>query len=191
MRVGLLGGSFDPIHLGHLRAAENAREALGLETVLFVPAGLPPHKPARVLSPAADRLAMVVLATAGNPAFVASDAELRRPGPSYTVETLAELARDRPGDELFLIVGRDTLPEMATWREPQRLFSLCRVAVAGRGGVEGTALPPAGAQVVEVPGPELLLSATEVRQRVREGKSIRYLVADGVADYIAKRRLYA
>jgi nicotinate-nucleotide adenylyltransferase len=133
---------------------------------------------------------MVVLATASNPAFVAFDGELRRTGPSYTVETLAELAKDRPGDELYLIVGRDTLPELATWREPQRLFSLCRVAVAGRPGTQSAA-PPPGAQVVEVPGPELKLSATQVRQRVREGKSIRYLVADAVADYITKRKLYA
>jgi nicotinate-nucleotide adenylyltransferase len=186
-----MGGTFDPIHLGHLRAAENAREALALERVLFVPAGLPPHKPAGALSSATDRFAMVALAAATHPLFVPADLEIRRDGPSYTAETLTELARERPEDELYLIVGADTLPEMSTWREPERVFSLCTVAVAARpGGNDGKGTAPAGARVVAVPGPGLGVSATTVRQRVREGQSVRYLVPDAVADYIAKRRLY-
>ena len=191
MRVGVMGGSFDPIHLGHLRAAENAREALPLDLVLFVPAAEPPHKPTFTLSPARDRLAMVELAIAGNPSFVSSDLELRRSGPSYTVDTLAELARERRGDELFLLVGSDTLGEMATWREPERIFALSTIAVLDRPGAEAAPSPLPSARVVRVSGPGLFLSASEVRRRVREGLSIRYLLPDTVAAYIAAHGLYA
>jgi nicotinate-nucleotide adenylyltransferase len=191
-----MGGSFDPIHLGHLRAAENAREALSLEKVLFIPAGQPPHKPQGTVSSAVDRFSMVALGTAGHAVFVPDDLEIRRGGPSYTAETLDELAKGRPDAEIFLIVGADTLPEMKSWREPERIFALCTVAVASRpsdggGGPAHGGEAPNGARVVAVPGPGLPLSATAVRQRVREGRSVRYLVPDPVADYIAKRRLYA
>ena len=196
MRVGLLGGTFDPIHLGHLRAAENAREALGLDRVAFVPAGLPPHR-ARPASPALDRFAMVSLATAAHPAFVAWDVELRREGPSYTVDTVSGVLDERPSDTVVVIVGADTYPEMATWRDPERLFALCTVAVVARPG-EGSAgdsplrAPYPGARGVEsVSGPALPISSTQIRTRVREGRSVRYLVPDAVADYIAKRGLYA
>jgi nicotinate-nucleotide adenylyltransferase len=186
----VLGGTFDPIHLGHLRAAENAREALALDEVVFVPSGSPPHRTAP-LSSGLDRFAMVALATALHPAFVASDVELARGGPSYTADTLEELRRGRPGDALFLIVGSDTFPEMQTWKDPERLFALCTVAVADRPGA-AAAVPRAGAaaRVERVSGPGLAISATEVRQRVRERRSVRYLVPDGVADYIVKRGLY-
>jgi nicotinate-nucleotide adenylyltransferase len=189
VKVGVLGGSFDPIHFGHLRAAESAREALGLGLVLFIPAAEPPHKAKGELSAPEERLAMVRLAIRSNPAFGASDLEVRREGPSYTVDTLLALKSERTGDELFLIVGSDTLPEMASWREPQRLFALCTVAVVGRPGAR--ALPgPAGARTVAVAGPELPLSATAVRERARAGQSVRYLVPDLVADYIEERRIY-
>jgi nicotinate-nucleotide adenylyltransferase len=189
LRLGLLGGSFDPIHFGHLRAAENAREALALDEVLFIAAGDPPHKPEARLAPAADRLAMVALGTASNRAFSVSELEVARPGKSYTVDTLRSLRAERPGDELFLIVGGDTLPEMPSWREPQALFELCTVAVAGRPG-SPAGPPPAGARVVGVPGPELPISATVVREQARAGRSVRYLVPDAVAEYIETRRLY-
>jgi len=191
VKIGLMGGSFDPIHLGHLRAAENAREALSLHEVLFVPAASPPHKLAGSLSPARDRLAMVALATAGNPSFVPSDVELRRGGPSYTADTLAELKRERPEDELFLIVGSDTLGEMASWHEPARIFALATIAVASRPGMNGALAAPPSARVVRVEGPGLFLSASEVRRLLREGRSVRYLVPDAVSDYIASRRLYS
>jgi nicotinate-nucleotide adenylyltransferase len=188
---GVLGGTFDPIHLGHLRAAENAREALALDQVVFVPAGSPPHR-SQPLSSSLDRFAMVALATAFHPAFVTSDVELAREGPSYTADTLAELRRSRPTDALFLIVGSDTFPEMQTWKDPERLFAMCTVAVADRPGTENA--PPArsgsSGRVERVPGCGLPISATEVRRRVREGLSVRYLVPDAVADYIAKRGLY-
>jgi nicotinate-nucleotide adenylyltransferase len=190
LKQGVLGGTFDPIHLGHLRAAENAREALELDQVLFVPAGQPPHRTAPLTS-ALDRFAMVALATAGHPAFAASDVEIQREGPSYTADTLAALQARAPGHALYLIVGSDTFAEMATWRDPERLFASCTVAVAER---PGAAPPPAasesGARVERVPGPGLAVSSTEVRRRAREGRSVRYLVPDVVADYIVKRGLY-
>jgi nicotinate-nucleotide adenylyltransferase len=185
----VLGGTFDPIHLGHLRAAENAREALELDEVLFIPSGTPPHRTAP-LSPALDRFAMVALATAENPAFVASDVELTREGPSYTADTLAALRARAPQDALFLIVGSDTFPEMTTWREPERIFAACTVAVAERPGVPVAPTTGTAASVERVTGPGLAISATEVRRRVREGGSVRYLVPPAVADYIAKRGLY-
>ena len=191
MRRGVLGGTFDPIHLGHLRAAENAREALELDEILFVPSGSPPHRSGPLSHPL-DRYAMVAMATALHPAFVASDVEVAREGPSYTADTLAVLQARRPGDSLYLIVGSDTFAEMGTWRDPERVFASCTVAVAERPGAP-TAAPPAGtasARVTRLPGPGLAISATEVRRRVRKGASVRYLVPDAVADYIAKRGLY-
>lgn len=188
MRLGVLGGSFDPIHLGHLRAAESAREALGLDLVLFVPAARSPHK-AGVSAPGPDRYTMACLATAGQPAFQVSDAELRREPPSYTVDTLEQLAAQRPGDELWLIVGADTLADLGRWRSAARIFDLARVAVVARPGAAPTA-PPAGARVDPVGGPGLELSSSQVRELLAAGRSARYLVADAVAEYAAKRGLY-
>jgi nicotinate-nucleotide adenylyltransferase len=187
-----MGGTFDPIHLGHLRAAENAREALGLDRVVFVPAAQPPHRPGPGAS-ALDRFAMAALATAAHRPFEASDLELRRGGPSYTIDTVAALLAERPGS-LCLIVGSDTFEEMTGWRDAARIFASCHVAVVPRPGEEG--VPPAPpfeetAGVSLVPGPTLPISATTVRARVREGRSVRYLVPDPVADYIAKRGLYS
>jgi len=192
VRIGLYGGTFDPVHLGHLRAAENAREAMGLDLVAFLPAAVPPHRGAP-LSPAADRLAMARLATASHPRFEAWDAELRRPGPSYTVETVSSLLCERPSDSFVLVVGADTWPEIATWREPERLLSLVEVAVVDRPGypAEEPVAPFPGARGVRrAEGPSLPVSATEVRERARQGRSVRYLVPDAVADYIVARRLY-
>jgi nicotinate-nucleotide adenylyltransferase len=186
-----MGGTFDPIHLGHLRAAESVREALRLDEVAFVPSGVPPHRPGPHSS-ALDRYAMVSLATAGNRAFVACDAELRRQGASYTVDTVAALRAERPGAELVLILGSDAFAEIASWKDPERLFGLCSLAVVSRPG-EGAA-PPALAgssgRVEHVAGPGLAVSATAVRRRVSEGLSVRYLVPDAVAEYITKRGLY-
>jgi nicotinate-nucleotide adenylyltransferase len=192
MRRGVLGGTFDPIHLGHLRAAENAREALALDVVVFVPAGSPPHR-GQPISSGLDRFAMVALATALHPGFVACSVELSREGPSYTADTLAEMRGGGPADALFLIVGSDTFPEMPTWKDPERIFALCTVAVADRpGAAEAPARsrPAVPARVEHVSGPGLAISATDVRWRVREGKSVRYLVPDAVAEYIVKRGLY-
>lgn len=181
-----MGGTFDPIHLGHLRAAENVREGLGLDEVLFVPAHVPPHRNGPQSSPL-DRYAMVSLATASHPGFVPSDVELRRDGPSYTLATLEGLKAARPKDELFLIVGSDTVGEMKTWRGAEQIFSLCRVAVASRPGDDAGEAP---GRFEVVAGPGLPISATEVRRRVRDGQSVRFLVPEAVALYIEKRGLY-
>jgi nicotinate-nucleotide adenylyltransferase len=193
VRIGLYGGTFDPIHLGHLRAAETAREASRLDLVAFLPAAVPPHREAPV-SPAEDRLAMARLATAAHPRFEAWDAELRRPGPSYTVETVSTLVSARPSDSFVLVVGADTWPEMASWREPERLLSLVEVAVVDRPGHSGGELRPPfpGARGVRrAEGPSLPISATAIRERVARGLSVRFLVPDAVADYIEARRLYS
>lgn len=193
MRIGLYGGTFDPIHLGHLRAAETAREEMALDLVAFLPSAVPPHR-GSPLSSADDRLAMTRLATASHPAFEAWDLELRRPGPSYTVETVAAVLAERPRDVLVLVVGADTWPEMTAWREPARLFSLVEVAVVDRPGypLGRPEAPFSGARGVHrVEGPTLPISATAVRERARGGGSVRFLVPDPVAEYITRRRLYA
>lgn len=190
MNLGLLGGSFDPIHVGHLRAAENARESLDLQEVLFVPAQQSPHK-GTTTAGARARLEMVKLATASHPQFSASDLELRRPAPSYTVDTLVELRAARPYDRLFLIVGSDTFPELPTWRAASQLFELCTLAVVTRPGAappHASAMP--GARVALAEGPGLAVSSSELRLRLRAGLSVRYLVPDCVADYMAKQGLY-
>jgi nicotinate-nucleotide adenylyltransferase len=188
--MGLLGGMFDPIHLGHLRAAEIVREALTLDEVVFVPAGVPPHR-GRPVATGVDRYAMVALATAGDRAFVPSDIELRREGPSYTVETVAELRAEHPGSEIVLIVGSDNLPMIAEWREPRRLLEMCTVAVVERPG----SAPASPGQVPaerlhRIEGTALPIASRDLRERLRTGRSVRHLVPPPVADYIEKRSLY-
>lgn len=190
MKLGLLGGMFDPIHLGHLRAAEIVRESLGLDEVIFVPAGVPPHR-GRPAAAGLDRYAMVALATSTQRAFLPSDVELAREGPSYTVETVAQLRARHPQAEVFLIVGSDNLPMIAEWREPERLLEMCTVAVVER---PGSAPAPAGkvppARLRRVEGTTLPIASRDLRERIRAGRSVRHLVPDGVADYIEKRGLY-
>jgi len=189
LRIGLLGGSFDPIHLGHLRTAENAREGLHLDLVVLMPAASPPHRPAPLAS-AFDRYAMVALAAAGHPALLPSDLELRRDGPSYTVDTLEALGQAHPGAELVLIVGSDNLAKLGEWRQLQRIMELATLAVVERPGARaGTdAALPAG-RVRRVPGSEMPISSQDLRQRVKEGRSIRYLTPAAVAEYIDRRGL--
>lgn len=189
MIVGIIGGTFDPIHLGHLRAAETAREALGLSLVLFTPTGQPPHRDVP-RTPALDRWAMVCLATAPHACFEPLDVEINRPGLSYTIDTVEALRQMRPGDELALIVGSDTLAEMPSWKDPDRLVSLCRVAVVERPGAVAKSGVPLPAWAERVSGPALDISATMIRQRVAQGLSVRHLVPDAVADHIVKRGLY-
>jgi len=190
VKLGLLGGMFDPIHLGHLRAAEIVRESLGLDEVVFVPAGVPPHR-GKPAAAGIDRYAMVALATSTQRAFLPSDVELAREGPSYTVETVAQLRARHPQAEVFLIVGSDNLPMIAEWREPERLLEMCTVAVVER---PGSAPAPAGkvppARLRRVEGTTLPIASRDLRERIRAGRSVRHLVPDGVADYIEKRGLY-
>ena len=196
--LGMLGGTFDPIHLGHLAVADEAREALGLERILFVPAGLPPHKAGRPITPAPDRLAMVELAIAGNPAFSVSSIELDRPGPSYTVDTVAALLDGPDGPiELTVILSAELFGTLATWHEPEGLLRLARVAVVPRAGhpAPGRSLiaeqfPGLVDRVTFLDGPHLGVSGTDIRARAAVGRSIRYLVPPAVAAYIGDHALY-
>jgi nicotinate-nucleotide adenylyltransferase len=192
VKIGLYGGTFDPIHLGHLRAAENAREALALDLVAFVPSAVPPHRSAPA-SPPEHRLEMARLATSPYGGFAAWDDELKRSGPSYTVETVDAIVRARASDSFVLVVGADTWPEIPSWREPERLLSLVEVAVVERPGFRSGAEAkpfPSSRGVRHVSGPGLPLSATAIREQAKAGHSVRFLVPDAVADYIAERGLY-
>ena len=194
--LGVMGGTFDPVHLGHLAVAEEAREVLGLERILFVPAGQPPHKPTGEVSPAEHRIAMVELAIADNPAFELSRIEVDRAGPSYTVDTLEALAGE--GDRLTVILSAETFAELPTWHQPGRLFEAARVAVAPRWGYPApdpgwlaATFPGREDRVSYLEGPRLGVSSTALRARVAAGRSIRYLVPQPVAAYIAAHNLYA
>jgi nicotinate-nucleotide adenylyltransferase len=199
--LGIMGGTFDPIHLGHLAIAEEAREVLGLERILFVPAGIPPHRPAGAIASAPDRAAMVELAIAGNDAFRLSPIELERPGPSYTSDTVAALAaaeRDAGREpDLTFILSAETLHDLPAWHDPERLVDACRIAVVPR---EGYPAPDAAWLRQRFPGrehrfdflagPRLGLSSTSLRERVGAGRSIRYLAPPAVAAYIDDHHLY-
>jgi len=197
MRVGVFGGTFDPIHYGHLIAAEEARWRLALAEVLFAPAAQPPHKPGQPISSVEHRLAMVELAIAGNPHFRLSRIDLDRPGPHYTVDTIPLLQSELgPQAELYLIIGLDSLVKLHTWRQPARLIRLCRLAVVSRPGqhlnlgeLEAT-LPDLGERVHLLETPEIGISAEDLRRRVRAGQSIKYQVPEAVEAYIYAHGLY-
>ncbi|HEX8208581.1 MAG TPA: nicotinate-nucleotide adenylyltransferase [Longimicrobium sp.] len=188
MRIGVFGGTFDPPHLGHLVVASDACEALGLGRVLWIPSAVPPHKLASVQASAEARLEMVRAAVEGDPRFEADDVELRRAGPSYTVDTLRELAARHPGDELVLLIGADNLREIPGWREPGEILRLARVAVLSR---DGAGVPPdAPIPATYVAVTRVDVSATEVRRRAAAGETIRYLVPDAVRALVERRGLY-
>jgi nicotinate-nucleotide adenylyltransferase len=185
--IGLLGGSFDPIHHGHLIVGQIATERLGLDALRFVPAREQPFKQGRHRSTPEHRAAMLSLALAGTPGFALDRSELDRPGPSYTVHTLQSLRQANPGSDLVLLLGADAAAELSDWHQADRIPELARVVVFAR---PGSAVPtlPSIAQVIEVPAVDI--SATEVRHRVSRGQSIRYWVPDAVAEYIVRHRLY-
>jgi nicotinate-nucleotide adenylyltransferase len=197
MRIGVLGGTFDPPHIGHLVAAEEARVRLHLERVLFVPAGMPPHKLDEPVTPVEHRLEMVTRAVASNPYFTVSRVDVDRPGPSYTVDTL-RLLREQWGDdvEFYFIMGIDSLADLPNWHEPQRIIELCRLAVVDRPGYDAhiesleRILPGLSRRVEFVPMPQLEISSTELAERVRQGLPIRYQVPPAVEEYIYTHRLY-
>jgi nicotinate-nucleotide adenylyltransferase len=214
-RLGILGGTFNPIHLGHLVLAEAFRERLALDRVLFVPAGTPPHKPPGGLVPALHRYAMVSLAVAGHPGFVACPVEVERAGPSFSADTVEALAGEWPGARLFFLMGSDTFLDLPTWRTPERLGAFATLAVGHRAGSafdpEGPAaravlarlgragwrrVPPVAAEAL-APGEcalvdtrSVAVSAREVRERLAAGESARYQVPLAVAEYIADHCLY-
>ena len=212
-RVAVLGGSFNPIHHGHLLLADEILEILGVDRVLFVPAAVPPHKAPADLAPATDRFAMVQLAIAGHDGFAVSDLELRRPGPSYTVDTLTDLAGG--GDELFFVIGSETFLDLLSWREPRRIAALVRLVVIPRAGSPfdpqsaaaqkvlweigigesgfahvgpGTGPPPRAVLIDHVTS--LPISASDLRRRVRAGRSLDYRVPSAVIEYVRRHGLY-
>ncbi|HEX6987993.1 MAG TPA: nicotinate-nucleotide adenylyltransferase [Bacillota bacterium] len=198
-QLGVLGGTFDPIHYGHLVAADAAAEALNLDRVLFVPCGQPPHRPAGESTPAEHRYLMTVLATAGHPRFRVSRMELDRAGPSYTVDTLAALRRQLgPGIDLTFIVGADAFLLMDQWKDPERIMELAMITVVSRpgyndGAVEARlrALPESlRVRVRHLEIDPLNISARELRRRLREGRSVRYLIPPQVLAYIEQHGLY-
>ena len=185
MRTGVLGGTFDPIHLGHLSAAEAAMECSALDRVLFVPTGEPPHRPPTVAS-AEDRLEMCKLAIAGESRFEVSDIELRRGGRSYTVDTLRELHRRFPDDELFLIVGWDAARLLGTWRDPDQVRRLATIVIVTRPG-SGTPDEKAGV-LCERPTPDI--SGSQLRRAIARGEDVSGRVPAAVAAYISMHGLY-
>ena len=191
-----MGGTFDPIHLGHVAMAEAAADCAGLDRVLLVPAGVPPHRAAATAS-ARDRLAMVRLAVAGHPRLEASDVELRRPGPSYTLDTLLTLTRERPRGELYLLLGWDAAREIRAWHAPDEVLRLARPVIVSRPGyavptgrdLAAAGIEPTWAILCDVRTPDV--DSTDVRQLVFDGGSLAGLLDPAVEAYLRSHRLYA
>lgn len=183
-----MGGTFDPIHHGHLVAASEVAQSFDLDEVVFVPTGEPWHK--EQVSPSEHRYLMTVIATASNPRFTVSRVDIDRAGPTYTVDTLRDLRRERPDADLFFITGADALAQILTWKDADQLWGLAHFVAVSRPGhhlsVDG--LPEGAVTVLEVPA--LAISSTDCRERARAGEPVWYLVPDGVVQYIAKHRLY-
>ena len=195
-RIGVLGGTFDPVHNGHLHIADTLRTALNLNGVLWVPAGRPPHKSDQIVSSDHDRLTMLDLALAGSAADEISTIDINRSGPSYTADTLEILAEHFPSTRLFFLMGEDSLRDLPAWRDPQRILRVAELAVAGRPGVEvdlaslELQVPGVQKRALVVPTEEIAISSSEIRRRVRENQSIRGLVPAMVEAYIYDRGLY-
>ena len=190
-RIGVMGGTFDPIHHGHLVAGSEVAHIFGLDEVIFVPTGRPWQKEARGVSPAEDRYLMTVIATASNPRFSVSRVDVDRPKPTYTIDTLRDLREaNGPDTDLYFITGADALAKMMTWHDVESLFSLAHFIGCTRPGhrLSGAGLPEGKVSLVEIPA--LAISSSECRARVAAGEPVWYLVPDGVVQYIAKRRLY-
>lgn len=188
MRLGILGGTFDPPHLGHLLAASDAFEVLELDRLAFVPAGEQPLKSGQVIASAAERLAMTRLMVDGDTRFEVDPLEIEREGLSYTVRTLEDLSRRHSGAALFLLVGEDVLGSFDQWREPERVRELAEMVVLRRTTWEMPVVMAAGARVI--PTRRVEISSTEIRTRVRDGRSIRGFVADAVREFIETAGLY-
>jgi nicotinate-nucleotide adenylyltransferase len=197
-RLGLLGGTFDPPHLGHLVAAEEAADRLGLKRVLFLPAGQPPHKQGEPVSPLESRLRMVELAIAGNPCFGLSRADVDRQGPSYTADLLADIrAEAGPESQLYFLVGMDSLHDLTTWKDPGRVLAQSMLVAVSRPGCPPldlakleSSLPGADERIVVLDTAGVDISSTDLRARVAAGQTIRYLVPDAVREFIESTGLY-
>jgi nicotinate-nucleotide adenylyltransferase len=189
-RIGVMGGTFDPIHHGHLVAGSEVAHRFALEEVVFVPTGEPYQKDNRRVSAPEDRYLMTVIATASNPRFSVSRVDIDRPGPTYTIDTLRDLRKAHRDADLYFITGADALAKMMTWHDADELFSLAHFVGCTRPGhrLTGAGLPDGKVSLVEIPA--LAISSSECRARVAAGEPVWYLVPDGVVQYIAKRRLY-
>ena len=189
-RLGVMGGTFDPIHHGHLVAASEVQARFGLDEVVFVPTGIPWQKDQREVSPAEDRYLMTVIATASNPRFSTSRVDIDRRAPTLTVDTLTDLRIQFPDHEMFFITGADALAQILSWKRVDELFELAHLVGVTRPGfhLDGTHLPDRAVSLVEVPA--MAISSTDCRQRVGLGLPVWYLVPDGVVQYISKRGLY-
>lgn len=197
MKIGLFGGTFDPIHLAHLLLAEAAREAANLDEVWFIPAFSPPQKQGQQISPPRDRLEMVKLAIAGHVQFRFSKLEIDRKGTSYTVDTLRAVAQQHADDELFLLIGGDSLVDLPTWREPAEILRLATVIAVNRGKTSLDVEPVLAAlgeefrsRILLCSMPGIELSASELRERVRSGRTIRYQTPRSVELYVTQNQLY-
>jgi nicotinate-nucleotide adenylyltransferase len=200
-KIGLYGGTFDPPHVGHLISAQTLADELSLDKVIFIPAGHPPHKLHQAISPADHRLKMLQLAVADNPRFEVCDWELHQTGPAYTILTVEHFRSAFPGDTFVWIIGADSLRDLPTWREFRRLIEIVDIATAWRGGVEietvladiARTLEPAHFEKLKknlVRTPMIELAASDIREKIRLGRSIRYMVPDAVERYIDKEGLY-
>jgi nicotinate (nicotinamide) nucleotide adenylyltransferase len=189
-RIGVMGGTFDPIHHGHLVAASEVAHRYMLDEVIFVPTGAPAFKQDREVTPAEHRYLMTVIATASNPRFTVSRVDIERPGLTYTVDTLRDLQKERPGADLFFITGADAIAQILTWKDADLLFDMAHFVGVTRPGhtLSVAGLPEGVVSVLEVPA--LAISSTDVRARVARGEPVWYLVPDGVVQHIAKYGLY-
>jgi len=187
MKIGILGGTFNPIHIGHLILAEEARERLSLEKIIFVPSYLPPHKDNSDIAPAEDRLAMVKLAISGNRDFSVSDLEIKRDGRSYTIDTLKEFKTMYPKDDLYFIIGSDLLRYLDEWKDLNEIIKMVKFIVATRPDYPLEKIP---SHISTIPIRAVDISGFEIRRAIREGRSFRYLVPEAVFDYINKHSLY-
>jgi nicotinate-nucleotide adenylyltransferase len=189
VRIGILGGTFNPVHLGHLLIAQDALEQVGLDEVTFIPCAIPPHKTAPDLVNARDRLAMLRLALRGQGAFTLNDLELRRGGASYSIDTVTALRQRQPGAMFYFIIGADSLGKLDQWKEIGRLATLCTFVVVARPGCEPVPLPR-GVRCRFVRGHACEIASRDIRARLSQGRGIRYLVPDAVLRYIERHKLY-
>ncbi len=190
MRLGIFGGTFDPPHIGHLIVADDAAEALHLDRVCFIPTGEHPLKGAKVEAPAEVRARMIRAATARSKRFEVDERECRRPGPSYTIDTLAEIARERPDSELFLLVGGDVVGELHRWHRIREIGDWARLAVMSRAKAPVEVDVELGFDYLKVEVTHIAISSSEVRERIRSGRPFRYLVPEPVHEIIVSERLY-
>lgn len=197
-RLGIMGGTFDPIHYGHLVAAEGARYEYRLEKVIFIPAGQPPHKPNIKLTDPWQRFEMTRLAVTSNPYFEEMPIEIERPGPSYAIDTVSEISRLFPGAQIFFITGADAVFKILSWKRVEELLSICKFIAATRPGYKldemwkkiGTLPQDLKKNIFCMEVPALAISSTDIRQRVREGRPIKYLLPEPVEEYIASNSIY-